>query len=84
MIRPEQIVDLVVAAIPGARATARDLTGTADHYELVVVSPSFAGQSLIERHRRIYSALAEPLKGPLHAVTIKTYTPEEAPHVVGS
>ena len=78
MIQPAQIEQLVTAAMPGARARARDLTGTLDHYELVVVSPEFAGKSLMERHRLVYAALAEPLKGPLHAVTLKTLTPDEA------
>ena len=84
MIQPEELVRLVEAALPGARVRARDLTGTLDHYELIVVSASFAGQSLIDRHRQVMAALAEPLKGPLHAVTIKTYSLEEAPHAVGS
>jgi stress-induced morphogen len=78
MIRPEEIERRVTAAIPGAHARARDLTGTLDHYELTVIAPAFVGQTLIERHRLVYASLAEPLKGPLHALTLKTYTPEEA------
>ena len=78
MIQPAEIEKLVTAALPGARARARDMTGTLDHYELLVVSPEFAQKSLMERHRLVYAALAEPLKGPLHAVTLKTLTPEEA------
>jgi stress-induced morphogen len=78
MIAPQEIERLVCAAVPGAIARARDLTGTQDHYELLVVSETFAGAPLMDRHRRVYAALAEPLKGPLHALTLKTYTPEEA------
>ena len=78
MIQPAEVEKLVTTAMPSARARARDLTGTLDHYELLVVSPDFAGKSLMERHRLVYAALAEPLKGPLHAVTLKTLTPEEA------
>jgi stress-induced morphogen len=78
VVTAEEIVRLVEAGLPGARARARDLTGTADHYALTVVSAEFAGLPLIERHRRVYAALAEPLRGPLHALTLKTYTPEEA------
>ncbi len=77
MIAATEIERLVTAALPDAKASARDLTGTSDHYELTVVSAKFAGRSLIERHRLVYDALAEPLKGPLHAVTLKTYAPEE-------
>jgi stress-induced morphogen len=78
MIQATEIERLVTAAMPGARARARDLTGTLDHYELLVVSDEFSAKSLVERHRLVYAALAEPLKGPLHALTLKTLTPEEA------
>ena len=78
MIEPSEIERLVTAALPGARARARDLTGTLDHYELLVVSAAFSEKSLVERHRLVYAALAEPLRGPLHAVTLKTLTPDEA------
>jgi stress-induced morphogen len=78
MIAGQEIERLVAAAIPGARVAARDLTGTLDHYELLVVSDTFAGAPLVERHRRVYASLAEPLRGPLHALTLKTLTTEEA------
>lgn len=78
MIAVAELEHLVESTIPGARATARDLTGTQDHYELIVVSPTFVGQSTLERHREVYAALTEPLKGPLHAVALKTMTPDEA------
>jgi stress-induced morphogen len=78
MIEAAEIERLVVSAMPGARARARDLTGTLDHYELLVVSAEFGAKSLVERHRLVYAALAEPLRGPLHALTLKTLTPEEA------
>lgn len=77
MIAAEELVRLVEAAIPGARVAARDLTGGADHYELTVVAPAFAGRPLVERHRLVYDALRAPLAGPLHAVQLKTLTPEE-------
>ncbi len=77
MIAAEELVRIVEGAIPGARVTARDLTGGADHYELVVVAGAFAGRSLVERHRLVYDALRAPLAGPLHAVQLKTLAPEE-------
>lgn len=54
-----------------------DLTGTQDHYRAVVVSTRFAGLNLLKRHRLIYGALAEEMKGPIHALTLETFTPEE-------
>jgi stress-induced morphogen len=77
MIAKEELERLVREAFPGARVEARDLTGASDHYELVVVSQAFEGRSPLERHRMVYAPLAEPLKGPLHALTIRASTPNE-------
>lgn len=54
-----------------------DLTGTQDHYKAVVVSARFEGLNLLKRHRLIYGALAEEMKGPIHALTLETFTPQE-------
>lgn len=74
----EEIEAKIQAALPDARVELRDLTGTADHWEAVVVSAAFAGKSLIERHRMVFAALSEEMKGPIHALTLKTLTPEDA------
>jgi stress-induced morphogen len=79
MIAKTALERLIADAFPGARVSARDLTGGNDHYELTVISEAFDGRSLVERHRLVYAPLAEVLKGPLHALVLKTYTPKEAP-----
>ena len=73
-MRKQDIEAKICSALPDARVELRDLTGTQDHWEAVVVSDAFAGKSLIERHRLVFAALAEELKGPIHALTLKTYT----------
>ena len=54
----------------------RDLTGTKDHWEALIVSAAFSGQSRIQQHQMVYSALGELMAGPIHALALKTYTPE--------
>ena len=50
-----------------------DRTGGGDHFQVVVTAPSLAGLSLVEQHRRVYDALAEPLAdGTIHELRIKT------------
>jgi BolA protein len=44
---------------------------------MTLVSPNFEGMSLIERHQLVYKALDEYMHGEIHALTMKTYTPEE-------
>jgi stress-induced morphogen len=53
-----------------------DLTGTKDHWEAVIVSEAFSGKSRIEQHQMVYAALGELMAGPIHALALKTYTPE--------
>lgn len=56
----------------------RDLTGTKDHYEAVIVATSFAEKSMVETHQMVYGALGELIMGsnaPVHALTMKTFTP---------
>ena len=50
-----------------------DRTGGGDHFQVVVTAPSLSGLSLVEQHRRVYQALAEPLAdGTIHELRIKT------------
>jgi BolA protein len=47
------------------------------HFTIKVVSASFAGKSRLERHRMVNDVLAEELKGPVHALAISAFAPEE-------
>jgi stress-induced morphogen len=50
-----------------------DRTGGGDHFQVVVTAPSLNGLSLVEQHRRVYAALAEPLAdGTIHELRIRT------------
>lgn len=55
-----------------------DLTGTQDHYQVVVVSSAFEGKAMIEQHRMVMGLVrAEVDSGELHALTMRTFTPAE-------
>ena len=47
------------------------------HFRVVVVSGQFEGQRKVARHQRVYTALREQLDGPVHALALHTYTPQE-------
>lgn len=47
------------------------------HYTVNIVSPVFAGVSTLERHRMIYDALADMMKGEIHALSIHAHDPTE-------
>jgi stress-induced morphogen len=76
MIAADEVKSRILAAFPGALVQVTDLTGTQDHYQAEVVSEAFVGCSPLERHRLVYAALGEAMSGPIHALALKTYTPE--------
>jgi stress-induced morphogen len=76
-VKPDEITAKIVAALPDAIVELKDLTGTEDHWEARIISAAFAGKSLMQRHRLVNAALAEELKGPIHALTMDTKAPGE-------
>ena len=78
MVEPSLIEERIRKAITGVEhLEVRDLTGTKDHYEAVIVAPEFEGRSRVEQQRLVFAALGELMDGPIHALTFKTYTPEK-------
>lgn len=56
----------------------RSSPGTGEsHYRVLIVSPAFAGKSRVARHRMVNDALADELKGRVHALALATYAPDE-------
>lgn len=60
-----------------AQVHVSDMTGTADHLEIIVVSDLFKGKMLIDQHQMVMDILRESLKEEIHAVKIKTMTTEK-------
>lgn len=58
----------------------RSSPGTGEsHFRVLVVSPKFAGRSRLDRHRMVNAAVAELLRGHVHALAITALAPEESP-----
>ena len=74
----EELKQRIEQALPGARAEVEDLTGGGDHFRAEVVSDQFAGLSRIEQHQLVYGVFGDEVGGPIHALSIKTSTPEAA------
>lgn len=47
------------------------------HFQLLIVADAFNGVSRVQRQRMVYDILAEELKERVHALALKTMTPEE-------
>jgi stress-induced morphogen len=78
MLDPNQLKNRIIAAWPDAQVDFNDTTGTGDHFQAVVVAPSFEGKTMVEQHKMVYALFDAELKsGALHALALKTYTPTQ-------
>jgi stress-induced morphogen len=70
----EPLQQLLAQAFPDAtELSVEDRTGGGDHFQVVVASSRFDGLRLLEQHRLVNAALAEPLRdGTIHELRIKT------------
>ena len=70
----ERLESLLRDAFPdAAEVRVVDRTGGGDHFQVVVASGRFSGLSLLDQHRLVNEALAEPLRdGTIHELRIKT------------
>lgn len=66
----------IESALPGAQASVEDLTGGGDHFRAEVVSDRFAGLSRIDQHKLVYGVFGDEIGGAIHALSLKTTTPE--------
>ena len=46
------------------------------HFEAVIVSPQFTGKNMVQQHQLVYQALGERMREEIHALSIRTFTPE--------
>lgn len=51
--------------------------GSESHFKVVLVCEAFNGKRQVQRHQSIYAALSEELAGPVHALALHTYSPDE-------
>ena len=74
MVEPSSIEDSIRAGLP---VTHLQVSGDGAHFEAVIVSPSFAGLTRVKQHQLVYGALGDRMRREIHALSMKTYSPEE-------
>ncbi len=75
MVTPEDIKGWIEAGMPDCKATVE---GDGHHFEAVIISPDFKGLSPVARHQLVYVALGDKMKAEIHALSMKTLTPDQA------
>ena len=74
MVTPESIKQNIEQGMP---VTYLSVTGDGAHFEAVVVSEEFTGKSRVQRHQRVYQTLGDRMREEIHALSMKTFTPQE-------
>jgi stress-induced morphogen len=70
---PTDVKKRLESAFPNGQVEVRDLTGTEDHYEVLVQSSTFTGLTRMQQHQKVMEALRAELKtGEVHALSIRT------------
>ena len=69
------IEEAIRGAIECAHLDVRGDDGV--HFEALIVSPAFAGLARVRRHQLVYAALGDRMREEIHALSMKTFTPQE-------
>jgi acid stress-induced BolA-like protein IbaG/YrbA len=69
------IEQLIRDGLPDAQVSVSGEDGV--HFEAVVICESFRGQPTIKRHRMVYATLGRLMGNEIHALGLRTETPEE-------
>ncbi len=73
------LIRLVERSIPQSKVDVHLFSGD-DHFEMRVISPVFSGKSKVAQHQLVYQALGDHMQSRIHALALKTYTPEQWQH----
>ena len=70
----KEIQMMIESGMSGAEVSVE---GDGTHFDAVIVSDDFEGKTLVERHQLVYKVLGDAMKERIHALSLKTYTPEQ-------
>jgi acid stress-induced BolA-like protein IbaG/YrbA len=74
MLSAKQVEDYILQGLACDHVEVRGEDG--QHFEAVVVSPQFVGKNMVQQHQLVYRALGDRMKQEIHALSLRTYTPE--------
>jgi acid stress-induced BolA-like protein IbaG/YrbA len=72
-MQASELQDLIKAGLPDAEVIVK---GEGDHFEAVVVSEQFANRTMVQQHRLVYATLGDRMGVEIHALALRTLTPE--------
>ena len=72
----DTIREMIEQGLPGAEVEVLGDDGA--HFEATIVSAQFEGKGLVARHRMVYNTLGDAMQSAIHALSMKTLTPQQA------
>ena len=73
----ESILKKLTVHFQDSKIEVHDLTGDSNHYSILIISNNFNNLPLIDRHKKIHEIFQKELTTEIHALQIKTFTPNE-------
>jgi acid stress-induced BolA-like protein IbaG/YrbA len=73
-MQAEELKKRIEAGVPSAQVTVQ---GDGDHFEATVISAAFEGKSRVQQHQMVYGSLGDLMQGAVHALALRTFTPEQ-------
>jgi acid stress-induced BolA-like protein IbaG/YrbA len=74
MVTTDSIKQSIAAGLP---CDHLEVIGDGQHFQALIVSPDFAGKNRVQRHQLVYRALGDRMREEIHALSMRTLTPEE-------
>lgn len=74
MLTANRLRDYILAGLPCDHVEVRGDDG--QHFEAIIVSPQFTGKNKIQQHQLVYLALGDRMRSEIHALAMRTFTPE--------
>ncbi len=74
MVTPENVKSYIEKSLPCEYV---QVMGDGHHFEAVIVSAEFSGKNMVQQHQLVYKALGDRMREEIHALSMKTLTPEQ-------
>jgi acid stress-induced BolA-like protein IbaG/YrbA len=74
MVTPDDVRSYIAA---GLECETLEVSGDGHHFEALIVSRLFEGKRLVQRHQLVYRALGDRMREEIHALSMRTLTPDE-------
>jgi len=74
MLTANELKDYIMHGLPCDHVEV--LGDDGQHFEALIVSPQFTGKNMVQQHQLVYLALGDRMRSEIHALAMRTFTPD--------